>query len=67
MATTASKGLSKAEMKLLNDFANTANAREFTEGVKIQKLSLSYDIASGFSIELVETRNSDPEPPVSEA
>lgn len=53
MATTA-KGLSKPEMKLLNDFTNTVNAREITEGVEISKLNLSYDIVNGFVIELVE-------------
>lgn len=46
----ATKGLSKVEMKLLNDFTNTVNAREITEGVEIKKLVLSYDIVNGFEI-----------------
>ena len=57
MATTTEtvKGLSKVEMKLLNDFTNTDNAREFSAGVNISKLNLSYSEDGGFTIELVET------------
>ena len=50
----APKGLNKAEMKLLNDFANTVNAREFTEGVTISKIQMSYNVSTGFEILLVE-------------
>ena len=50
----ATKGLNKAEMKLLNDFANTVNAREFTEGVTISKMQMSYNADTGFEILLVE-------------
>ena len=46
----APKGLSKVEMKLLNDFTNTVNAREITGEVEIKKLVLSYDIVNGFEI-----------------
>lgn len=44
------KGLSKVEMKLLNDFTNTVNAREITGELEIKKLVLSYDIVNGFEI-----------------
>lgn len=63
MAVT-NKGLTKTEMKLLNDFSNTVNAREYSENVKIKKLTLTYDELTGFSVELVETSsevNTDPE------
>lgn len=66
MATTTDtvKGLSKVEMKLLNDFTNTVNAREFSAGVNISKLNLSYSEDGGFTIELVETPV--PVPPATE-
>ena len=55
MATVASKGLSMAEMRLLADFGNVIQAREYNSKVDIQKLVLTYDVAAGFTIELVET------------
>ncbi len=63
MATVAAKGLSKTEMKLLNDFSNTVSAREFTENVTVTKLNLLYDEINGFSIELEEKPNDVVEPP----
>lgn len=57
---TATKGLNKAEMKLLNDFANTVNAREFTEGVTISKMQMSYNADTGFEILLVEAPTAAP-------
>lgn len=51
---TALKGLSLAEMKLLSDFSNVVQAREYNNQVDIQKLVLSYDVVEGFTIELVE-------------
>lgn len=61
----ASKGLTKDEMKLLNDFSNTVLAREFTNEVTIQKLVLSYDVNIGFQVILEETPNNVvSEPPV---
>ena len=55
MATVASKGLSMAEMRLLADFGNVIQAREYNSKVDIQKLVLTYDVTGGFTIELVET------------
>lgn len=54
MATVAPKGISMAEMRLLSEFSNTVLAREYSQNVTVQKLTLSYDIENGFSIELVE-------------
>ena len=58
MATT-SKGLSLAEMKLLSDFSNVVQAREYNNQVDVQKLVLSYDVVEGFTIELVEKPKSN--------
>ena len=57
MATTATtpKGLSMSEMRLLADFGNVIQARQYNSKVDIQKLVLTYDLALGFTIELVET------------
>ena len=55
MATATPKGLSMVEMRLLADFGNTVSAREYSQNVTVQKLILSYDIESGFTIELIET------------
>ena len=55
MATTTPKGLSIAEMRLLADFGNVIQAREYNSKVDIQKLVLTYDVTGGFTIELVET------------
>ena len=55
MATAAPKGLSMAEMRLLADFGNVIQAREYNSKVDIQKLVLTYDVTGGFTIELVET------------
>ena len=53
--TTTSKGLSMSEMRLLADFGNVIQAREYNSKVDIQKLVLTYDVTGGFNIELVET------------
>lgn len=55
MATAAPKGLSMSEMRLLADFGNVIQAREYNNKVDIQKLVLTYDVTGGFTIELVET------------
>ena len=55
MATTTPKGLSMAEMRLLADFGNVIQAREYNSKVDIQKLVLTYDVTGGFTIDLVET------------
>lgn len=57
MATVALKGLSLVEMRLLTDFSNTVTAREYSNNVTIQKLTLSYDQVNGFTIDLAETSN----------
>ena len=49
------KGLSMSEMRLLSDFGNVIQAREYNSKVDIQKLVLTYDVTGGFTIELVET------------
>ena len=54
MATVAPKGISMSEMRLLSEFSNTVLAREYSQNVTVQKLTLSYDIENGFSIELIE-------------
>lgn len=59
-------GLSKVEMKLLNDFANIINAREYSQQVTIKRLHLNQDEATGFKIDLQETPNvvaPEPVPP----
>ena len=55
MATATPKGLSMAEMRLLADFGNVIQAREYNSKVDIQKLVLTYDVTGGFTVELVET------------
>ena len=59
MATVAPKGLSMSEMRLLADFGNVIQAREYNSKVDIQKLVLTYDATNGFTIELVETPKQD--------
>lgn len=59
MATVAPKGISMSEMRLLSEFSNTVSAREYSQNVTVQKLTLSYDIVEGFTIELVETPKQD--------
>lgn len=60
MATAAPKGISMSEMRLLSEFSNTVTAREYSQNVTIQKLTLSYDSVTGFSIELVEVPKDQP-------
>lgn len=61
MATVAPKGLSMTEMRLLSDFSNTVAAREYSQNLTVQKLTFSYDIVNGHTIELVETPKDQPE------
>ena len=56
------KGLSMSEMRLLADFGNVVQAREYNSKVDIQKLVLTYDVTAGFTIELVETPKQVPTP-----
>lgn len=54
-STTAGKNLSTRELTLLKNFADTVTAQEYTNGIKIEKLVLSYDSTSGnFNIEYAE-------------
>lgn len=53
-ATTTSKGLSMAEMKLLSDFSNVVASRQYQENNEIDELTLSYKLGVGFTINLVE-------------
>ena len=64
MATATPKGLSMAEMRLLSDFGNVIQAREYNSKADIQKLVLTYDVTNGFTIELVETPKKQPTPQV---
>lgn len=59
-----SKGLSVDEMKLLSDFSNVVTSREFTKQVKIQKLILTYEETTGFTIQLAETPLASTQPEV---
>ena len=60
MATVVPKGISMTEMRLLSEFSNAVSAREYSQNVTIQKLTLSYDSVTGFSIELVEVPKEQP-------
>ena len=60
MATVAPKGISMSEMRLLSEFSNTVLAREYSQNVTVQKLTLSYDNVTGFSVELAEVPKDQP-------
>ena len=49
-ATAETKNLSNQEIKLLNDFSNTVKANEINSGVTLNKLVLTYDIVTGYSV-----------------
>ena len=55
MATAAPKGLSMSEMRLLADFSNMIQARQYNSNVTLERVVLSYDAVNGFTVELVET------------
>ena len=57
---TAPKGISMSEMRLLSEFSNTVSAREYSQNVTVQKITLSYDSVNGFAIELVEVPKDQP-------
>lgn len=52
------------EMRLLADFGNVIQARQYTSKVVIQKLVLSFDTINGFTLELIETPLEEPTEPV---
>ena len=58
---TTAKSLTGDEVKLLNEFTNTVNARMINKGSIIQKLHLIYDKETGYTIDLVETPKEVPE------
>ena len=64
--TTTAIGLSMSEMRLLADFGNVIQARQYTSKVNIQKLVLSFDTINGFTIELIETPVEEPTEPAPE-
>ena len=66
-ATTTSKGLSMAEMKLLSDFSNVVASRQYTENNEIDELTLSYKNGKGFSIVLTEHQTGQHVDPAPEA
>ena len=53
-ATAETKNLSNREIKLLNDFSNTVKSNEINSGVTINKLVLTYDSVTGYSVLLDE-------------
>lgn len=53
-ATAETKNLSNREIKLLNDFSNTVKANEINSGVTLNKLVLTYDSVTGYSVLLDE-------------
>ena len=58
---TTAKSLTGDEVKLLNEFTNTVNARMINKGSIIQKLHLIYDKDAGYTIDLVENPKEVPE------
>lgn len=54
MAETSLRGMPTDHIKLLNDFVNVKEAREYSKFMKINKFVLSYTEADGYSIELDE-------------
>lgn len=57
----APRGISLDHMKLLTNFANTIEARQYEKNVTVTKMVLSFDTVNGFSVELEETPKVVPE------
>ena len=53
-AAATAKSLTNDEIKLLNDFTNTVNARNINSANEVQKLHLIYDKETGYTIDLIE-------------
>ncbi len=62
-ATAETKNLSNKEIKLLNDFSNTVKANEINSGVTLNKLVLTYDIVTGYSVLIDEVAPKKPTAP----
>ena len=61
-ATNTAKSLTNDEIKLLNDFTNTVNARNINSANEVQKLHLIYDKETGYTIDLAEAPKEVPQP-----
>ena len=62
-ATAETKNLSNREIKLLNDFSNTVKANEINSDVTLNKLVLTYDIVTGYSVLIDEVAPKKPVAP----
>ena len=62
-ATAETKNLSNREIKLLNDFSTTVKAHEINSGATLNKLVLTYDSVTGYSILLDEVAHQKPVAP----
>ena len=56
--------LSPVQVKLLNDFMNTVQAREINADTKVLTLVLSYDVAAGYSVTFAEVPKAEYVEPV---
>ena len=63
-ATNTAKSLTNDEIKLLNDFTNTVNARNINSANEVQKLHLIYDKETGYTIDLEEAPKEEVAEPV---
>lgn len=62
-AAAETKNLSNKEIKLLNDFSATVKAHEINSGVTLNKLVLTYDSVTGYSVLLDEAVPQEPVAP----
>lgn len=62
-ATAETKNLSNKEIKLLNDFSTTVKAHEINSGITLNKLVLTYDSVTGYSVLLDEAVHQKPVAP----
>ncbi|AGY48124.1 hypothetical protein Presley_57 [Acinetobacter phage Presley] len=61
---TTVKGIPMDQMKLLNDFSNTIQSRQYKNQVAVKKLVLSFTAEEGLSIEIEEEPAVVTSPPV---
>ena len=62
-ATAETKNLSNKEIKLLNDFSTMVKAHEINSGITLNKLVLTYDSVTGYSVLLDEAVPKEPVAP----